>query len=157
MLTKVCTRPRSSVPISWISILRTLLCLVTFQCWWHFSFDKILVLLTLQFWWNFKPAKPKSGDIRGVGRFGGCTPCLGQEQTCLRPYQTSFCNVLDLTVTMVQWWANTIKWTRTNIQIYLDATLCTEQISEYIWMPVIYRKNIQIYSYSGNNTNTNNI
>ena len=39
--------------------------------------------------------------IRGVVRLFGCTPCLGQEQTRLRPDQTSFCNVLDLTSTMV--------------------------------------------------------
>ena len=40
--------------------------------------------------------------IRGVVRSSfGCTPCLGQEQTRLRPDQTSFCNVLDLTGTMV--------------------------------------------------------
>ena len=58
-----------------------------------------------------------------------------------------------------QWWANIIKWTQTNIRIYSDATLCTEQISEYIWKQHIYRTNIQIYLYSGNikNTNMNNI
>ena len=59
--------------------------------------------------------------------------------------------------TSIQWWENIIKWTRTNIQIYLDATLYTKQISEYIRMQHIYRKNIQIYSYSRNITNTNNI
>ena len=58
-----------------------------------------------------------------------------------------------------QWWANIIKWTRTNIRIYSDATLCTEWISEYIRMQHIYWTNTQIYSYSGNSTNrnTNNI
>ena len=45
-----------------------------------------------------------------------------------------------------EWWANIIKWTRTNIGIYLDATLCTEWIFKYIWMQHIYRTNIQIYS-----------
>ena len=46
-----------------------------------------------------------------------------------------------------------------NFLIYLDATVCTEQISEYIWMPNCYRINIQIYLYFGNSTNTdmNNI
>ena len=59
----------------------------------------------------------------------------------------------------MQWWANIIKLTQTNIQIYSDAVLCTKQISEYIWMPHIYRTNIQIYLYleNGTNTNTNNI
>ena len=58
-----------------------------------------------------------------------------------------------------QWWANIIKWTRTNIRIYSDATLCTEWISEYIWMQHIYRTNIRIYLYPRNSTNrnTNNI
>ena len=42
--------------------------------------------------------------------------------------------------------------TQTNIWIYSDATLCTEQISEYIWMEHIYWTNILIYSYSGNRT-----
>ena len=46
-----------------------------------------------------------------------------------------------------------------NIQIYSNATLCTERISEYIQMPHIYRMNILIYFYGRNstNTNTNNI
>ena len=58
-----------------------------------------------------------------------------------------------------QWWANIIKWTQTNIRIYLDATLCTERIFEYIRMPHIYQTNIRIYLYARNstNTNTNNI
>ena len=47
---------------------------------------------------------------------------------------------------LMQWWANIIKLTRTNIRIYLDATLCTEWISEYIRMQHIYRTNIRIYS-----------
>ena len=54
-----------------------------------------------------------------------------------------------------QLWTNTIKWTQTNIRIYLEATLCTEQISKYIWMQHIYQTNIRIYLYSGNSTNTN--
>ena len=54
-----------------------------------------------------------------------------------------------------QWWANIIKWTRTNIRIYSDATLCTERISKYIRISHIYRTNIQIYSYVGISTNTN--
>ena len=58
---------------------------------------------------------------------------------------------------LAQWWANIIKWTRTNIRIYLDARLCTKWISEYIWMQHINRTNIRIYLYSGNSTNTNNI
>ena len=40
-----------------------------------------------------------------------------------------------------------------------DVTWFTERISEYIWMPHINQTNIRIYSYPGNdtNTNTNNI
>ena len=44
---------------------------------------------------------------------------------------------------------------RTNIRQYLDATLYTERISEYIRMPHIYRMKIRIYSDAGNSTNTN--
>ena len=60
---------------------------------------------------------------------------------------------------MFQWWANIIKWTQMNIQIYLDATLCTKRISKQIRMPHIYQTNIQIHSNAGNSTNisTNNI
>ena len=54
-----------------------------------------------------------------------------------------------------QWWANIIKWTWTNIRIYLDATLCTKWISKCIWMQYIYRTNIQTFLYSGNSTNMN--
>ena len=58
-----------------------------------------------------------------------------------------------------QWWANIIKWTWMNIQIYLDGTLCTERMYEYIRMLHIYQTNIRTYLYSRNsiNTNTNNI
>ena len=58
-----------------------------------------------------------------------------------------------------QWWANILKWRQTNIEIYLDATICTKRISESIRMPHIYQRNIKIYLYAGNskNTNTNNI
>ena len=52
---------------------------------------------------------------------------------------------LVVVISVSQWWANIIKWTRTNIRIYLHATLCTEWLSEYIWMQHIYRTNIQIY------------
>ena len=59
----------------------------------------------------------------------------------------------------IQWWANIIKWTRMNIRIYSDASLCTKRISKYIRIPYIYRTDIRIYLYSGNSTNmnTNNI
>ena len=70
-----------------------------------------------------------------------------------------YSNIRIFVLITVQWWANIIKWSQMNIQIYLDATLCTEQTSEYIRMQHIWRINIRIYSYSGNstNTNTNNI
>ena len=60
---------------------------------------------------------------------------------------------------ILQWWANIIKWTRTNIQIYSYAILCTERISEYIRISHIYRTNIRIYLYAeiSTNMNTNNI
>ena len=54
----------------------------------------------------------------------------------------------------LQWWANIIKWTGTNIPIYSDATLCTKWISEYIQMPHIYQTNNWIYSYAGYSPNT---
>ena len=54
-----------------------------------------------------------------------------------------------------QWWADIIKWTRTNIRIYLDATSYTERISEYTRMQHIYRTNNRIYLYSRISTNTN--
>ena len=42
-------------------------------------------------------------------------------------------------------------------RVYSDATLSTEQISEYIWMPYIYQKRRSIYSYSRNSMNMNKI
>ena len=74
-------------------------------------------------------------------------------------FRSKFGVFCSITPNSEQWWANIIKWTRTNILIYSHATLCTEWISEYIRMQHIYRTNIQIYLYSGNstNTNTNNI
>ena len=77
-------------------------------------------------------------------------------ETCF----VSCMRVFFFTIILIrQWWANIIKWTQTNIQIYLDATLCTKRISKYIGMHHIYWTNIRIYSYFGysTNTNTNNI
>ena len=55
------TRPRYSVPISWILIwifediimFANISVLVTFQFWWHFSFSDNSVLVKLQFWLYF--------------------------------------------------------------------------------------------------------
>ena len=59
------------------------------------------------------------------------------------------CTTAPATQGLLQWWTYIIKWTQMNIPIYLDAKLYTEWIFEYIWMPHIFRTNIQIYLYSG--------
>ena len=69
-----------------------------------------------------------------------------------RLLQANFNKILNI---WTQWWANIKKLTQTNIRIYLDATLCTQWISEYIQMQHIYQTNIRIYLYSENNTNMN--
>ena len=88
-----------------------------------------------------------------------CSLYPNDSQKLTPPMATFKCCQVLTSLTCVQWWANIIKWTWTNIWIFLDATWCTERISKYIQMQHIYQTNIKIYSYAANstNTNTNNI
>ena len=61
---------------------------------------------------------------------------------------TGSCRSAPFTHSWDQWWANIIKWTKTNLWIYSDATLCTDKISKYIWMPhYVKNKYPNIFGY----------